>query len=57
MIILLEFITKYPSLSLIIFLFITVILIWSIISNILISIHIKEINKKMDKIIENIKSN
>lgn len=57
MIILLEFITKYPSLSLIIFLFITVILIWSIISNILISMHIKEINKKMDKIIENIKSN
>lgn len=57
MIILLEFITKYPSLSLIIFLFITVILIWSIISNILISMHVKEINKKMDKIIEKIKSN
>lgn len=57
MIILLEFIKKYPSLSLIIFLFVTVILIWSIISNILISMHIKEINKKMDKIIENIKSN
>ena len=57
MIILLEFITKYPSLSLIIFLFIAIILIWSIISNILISMHIKEINKKMDKIIENIKSN